>query len=124
MIDINIDLEHAGTRALWRAVGGLVSVLPVDWVLIGGLMVDQVLHDQHFEMDMSDPDGYAWRYTRDGLVVDVLAPDGFKNPPKLGGVKALGVPGGQQALSRAERVRVTVDGKSSCCGVRRCWARS
>jgi hypothetical protein len=28
----------------------------------------------------------------------------------LGGVKALGVPGGQQALSRAETVRVTVDG--------------
>jgi hypothetical protein len=145
MIDINIDLEHEGTRALWRAVGELVSVLPEDWVLIGGLMVqlhalehghvdlrvtvdvdvlgqarpqgalsriDQVLHDQAFEMDMSDPDGYAWRYTRDGLVVDVLAPDGFKNPPKLGGVKALGVPGGQQALSRAEKVRVTVDGKS------------
>jgi hypothetical protein len=145
MIDINIDLEHEGTRALWRAVGELVSVLPKDWVLIGGLMVqlhalehghvdlrvtedvdvlgqarpqgalsriDQVLHDQDFEMDMSDPDGYAWRYTRDGLVVDVLAPDGFKNPPKLGGVKALGVPGGQQALSRAETVRVTVDGKS------------
>jgi hypothetical protein len=74
--------------------------------------IDQVLHDQAFEMDMSDPDGYAWRYTRDGLVVDVLAPDGFKNPPKLGGVKALGVPGGQQALSRAEKVRVTVDGES------------
>ena len=59
---------------------------------------------------MSDPDGYAWRYSRDGLVVDVLAPDGFRNPPMLGGVKALGVPGGQQALSRAEKVRVSVEG--------------
>ncbi len=132
MIDISIDLEHEGTRALWRAVGDLVSALPEDWVLIGGLMVqlhalehghvdlrvtedvdvlgqarpqgalsriDRALHDQDFEVDMSDPDGYAWRYTRDGLIVDVLAPDGFKNPPKRGGVKALGVPGGQQALS-------------------------
>jgi hypothetical protein len=145
VIDINVDLEHEGTRALWREIGELVAVLPKDWVLIGGLMVqlhalehghvdlrvtddvdllgqarpqgalsriDEVLHDQDFEMEMSDPDGYAWRYTRDGLIVDVLAPDGFRNPPKLGGVKALGVPGGQQALSRAEKVRVTVDGET------------
>jgi hypothetical protein len=30
MININIDLEHEGTRALWRAVADLVSVLP--WI--------------------------------------------------------------------------------------------
>jgi len=74
--------------------------------------IDQVLREQSFAVDLSDPDGYAWRYVRGDLIVDVLAPDGFRRdrPPTLGGVSALGVPGGQQALKRAEPVRVTVEG--------------
>jgi hypothetical protein len=74
--------------------------------------IDRVLQEQDFVVDLSDPDGYAWRYVRGDLIVDVLAPDGFKKgrPPRLGGVSALGVPGGQQALKRAEPVRVAVDG--------------
>jgi hypothetical protein len=43
----------------------------------------------------------------------VLAPDGIKPPPALGpGRKAIGVPGGSQALSRSETVTVTVAGQS------------
>jgi hypothetical protein len=55
-----------------------------------------------------DHDGYAHRYVRDDLV-DVLAPDGMNPPPTLDGtVKALGVPGGSQALARAETVTVRI----------------
>ena len=56
-----------------------------------------------------DLDGYAHRYVRDGLIVDVLAPDGMNPPPTLDGtLKAVGVPGGSQALARAETVTVRI----------------
>jgi hypothetical protein len=42
----------------------------------------------------------------------VLAPDGLNPPPELGGgVKAVGVPGGSQALSRSELVTISIDGR-------------
>jgi hypothetical protein len=51
-----------------------------------------------FELLGPDLDGYAHRYERAGLLVDVLAPDGINPPPDLGtGLKAIGVPGGSQA---------------------------
>jgi hypothetical protein len=46
---------------------------------------------------------------RGNLTVDVLAPDGLDPPPTLDGkVKAIGVPGGSQALARAETVAVRI----------------
>lgn len=43
----------------------------------------------------------------------MLAPDGMRPPPSLGpGVKAIGVPGGNQALARSETVRVIVDDRA------------
>jgi hypothetical protein len=46
------------------------------------------------------------------VVVDVLAPDGLNPPPELGGgVRAVSVPGGSQALSRSEAVTVSIDGE-------------
>jgi hypothetical protein len=72
--------------------------------------IDRALRDDGFELQGPDFDGYAQRYERAGLIVDVLAPDGIKPPPSLRqGVKAIGVPGGKQALERSETVRVTVD---------------
>jgi hypothetical protein len=44
------------------------------------------------------------RYQRDDLTVDGLAPDGMK--------RGVGVPGGSQALARAETVTVRVDGRA------------
>lgn len=68
---------------------------------------------EDFELLTPTFDGYAHRYERDGLIVDVLAPDGIRPPPDLGtGLKAIGVPGGSQALARAETVTVTVEGRS------------
>jgi hypothetical protein len=75
--------------------------------------IDATLRHEGFELIGPDRDGYAHRYERDGLIIDVLAPDGIKPPPAIGrGRKAIGVPGGSQALTRAETVVVTVDGRS------------
>ena len=58
----------------------------------------QALRADGFEPEPPDLDGYAFRYSRDGLIVDLLAPDGVKPPPALGtGRVAIGVPGGSQA---------------------------
>jgi hypothetical protein len=146
MSAIDIDLDDPETLELWAAVGDLVELLPGEWVLIGGLMVqlhalehgvsdvrftgdidvlgqarpqgalssiDAALRGEGFELVGPDLDGYAHRYERDGLIVDVLAPDGIKPPPDLGaGLKAIGVPGGSQAITRSETVTVIVDGRS------------
>lgn len=75
--------------------------------------IDAALRGGGFELVGPDLDGYAHRYERDGLIVDVLAPDGIKPPPDLGaGLKAIGVPGGSQAITRSETVTVIVDGHS------------
>jgi hypothetical protein len=75
--------------------------------------IDTTLQREGFELVGPDLDGYAHRYQRDGLIVDVLAPDGIKPPARLGtGRKAVGVPGGSQALNRSETVTVTVQGRS------------
>jgi hypothetical protein len=75
--------------------------------------IDTALRGEGFELVGPDLDGYAHRYVRDGLIIDVLAPDGIKPPPDLGaGLKAIGVPGGSQAISRSETVTVTVEGHS------------
>jgi hypothetical protein len=64
-----------------------------------------------FELVGPDLDGYAHRYRRAGLVLDVLAPEGIKPAAMIGGHKAVGVPGGTQALRRAETVTVSVGGR-------------
>ncbi len=75
--------------------------------------IDAALVNEGFEREAPDLDGYAHRYERDGLTVDVLAPEGIKPSPDLGaGRKAIGVPGGSQALARSETVTVTLDGRS------------
>lgn len=71
--------------------------------------IDAALRKEGFDMHDPDLDGYGYRYERDGVIVDVLAPDGLKPPPALaGGVTAVGAPGGTQALDRAEEVLVRV----------------
>jgi hypothetical protein len=75
--------------------------------------IDTALQREGFELIGPDLDGYDHRYQRERLVVDVLAPDGIKPPARLGaGRKAVGVPGGSQALSRSETVTVTVRDRS------------
>jgi hypothetical protein len=133
------------SRELWSRLGDLVDVLPTDWVLVGGMMVQlhalesgiadvrvtrdvdvlgqarprgalDAIHDallrNGFDPDVPDLDGYAQRYTKHGLVVDVLAPDGVKPPPTVGeGRRAVEIPGGSQALGRREEVAVHLVGR-------------
>lgn len=140
MSEINVEPADDESRRLWSSVGDLVALLPADWVLIGGLMVqlhafelgvvdvratkdvdvlgqvrpqgtlaaiDAALQREGFTDVPPDMDGYARRYERDGLIVDVLAPDGVKPAPALGrGRVAIGVPGGSQALARQEQVTI------------------
>lgn len=74
--------------------------------------IDEFLRGEGFEPTLPDFDGFGHRYERGDLVVDVLAPDGLNPPPELGGgVKAVGVPGGSQALNRSEVVTVSIGGK-------------
>jgi len=62
-----------------------------------------------FELVGPDLEGYAHRYrNEDGLIVDVLSPEGIKPPANIGGLNAVEAPGGTQALKRAETVTVTV----------------
>ncbi len=75
--------------------------------------IDAALRSDGFALHDPDLDGYGHRYERDGIVVDVLAPDGVKPPPTLGGgVTAVGVPGGTQALGRSESVLVRIGERS------------
>lgn len=140
MTQIDVDPPDDESARLWASVGDLAELLPPDWVLIGGLMVqihalehgvedvrattdidvlgqarpqgplraiDAALRADGFEPERPDLDGYAFRYSRDGLIVDLLAPDGVKPPPTLGtGRAAIGVPGGSQALARHEEITV------------------
>lgn len=136
-----IDLRPPDDESarLWANVGDLTELLPPNWVLIGGLMVqiyalehgveevrattdvdvlgqarpqgplraiDLALRADGFEPESPDLDGYAFRYSRDGLIVDLLAPDGVKQPALGAGRVAIGVPGGSQALARQEEVTV------------------
>jgi Nucleotidyl transferase AbiEii toxin, Type IV TA system len=54
----------------------------------------------------------AFRFVRDGAIVDVLAPEGTgrRHPPKtVEGFQTIQVPGGTQALARTETVCVRLD---------------
>lgn len=74
--------------------------------------IDLALQAAGFKLTGPDLDGFAHRYERGDLIVDLLAPDGLKPPPEMaGGLKAVGVPGGSQALARSELVKVRVDGR-------------
>lgn len=75
--------------------------------------IARVLEEDGFRLEMPDADGYAYRYVRGDLTVDVPSPDGIKPPPKLtGALNAVSIPGGTQALTRSELVEVKVDGRT------------
>ncbi|MGA9634491.1 MAG: hypothetical protein WBQ41_04535 [Solirubrobacterales bacterium] len=54
----------------------------------------------------------GFRFTlEDGHMVDVLGPDGLKNPPKtIANRETFGIPGGTQALRRTEKITVSLEG--------------
>lgn len=54
----------------------------------------------------------GFRFAVDGQVVDVLAPEGLRVPPKVDAqFTTIEIPGGSQALRRSELVAIVVDGR-------------
>jgi hypothetical protein len=75
--------------------------------------IHAALESADFELVGLDLYGYAHRYERDGLIVDLLAPDGIRPSASLApGIVAVSTPGGSQALSRAETVTISVRGRA------------
>jgi hypothetical protein len=74
--------------------------------------IARALDEDGFTLETPSPtDGVSHRWHRDGLIVDLLAPDGLRgDPPMLGGVRTIQIPGGSQALARAETVQVEING--------------
>ena len=58
----------------------------------------------------------GFRFTVDGQIVDILAPDGLPNnrpPLTTGRLRTIQIPGGTQALQRTELVEIIVDGHAA-----------
>lgn len=65
-----------------------------------------------FVLTQLSPDGVAYRFTRDDLIVDLLAPDGLREPASLdGAIATVSVSGGSQALARSATIDVQVGDK-------------
>lgn len=87
-----------------------IDVLVDARVAAGGIReFVSALNSLGFDLEGASPDGLAHRYVRDGIGIDVLAPEGLgprtdltTTPPG----RTLEVPGGSQALSRSEFVPV------------------
>lgn len=143
---VRIEPDNPEAASLWGDLGRLAArVLPAEWTLVGGLMVQlhayeagetgvrattdidilgdarqraaiekiaQALDDDGFVLEPPSPtDGVSHRWRRGGLVVDLLAPDGLRgDPPMLGGVRTVQIPGGTQALARTETVEIEING--------------
>lgn len=59
-------------------------------------------------------DGFGYRYKRDETVIDVMLPEGLERqhtyPKTSSGRRGFATEGGRQALARAERVPIRIDG--------------
>jgi hypothetical protein len=64
-----------------------------------------------FELSAITPDGRGMRFERQGLLVDILAPDHLgvrARTDTVDGARTIEVPGGTQALQRSEDIRLAV----------------
>lgn len=125
-------IELGGVRqGEWTLIGGQMVLLhaiehgiqpprvstDLDALVNARVAVDSVrrfvseLESRGFELAGASPEGLAHRYSRDGVIIDVLAPEGLgpradltTTPPG----RTLQVPGGTQALKRTEFVPVQI----------------
>jgi Berberine and berberine like len=108
---IEIDPPDAESRRLWRAVGKLAALLPEDWTLVGGLMVQ--LHA--LEHDITDVRYHGGNLDRLRRVKALYDPDGLLGPlsdrvPARAGARLRRV---GAASRRAARVRASAPLRSS-----------
>jgi hypothetical protein len=82
--------------------------------------IDRALTDAGFEAHPPDPDNYGFRYERDGLIVDVLAPTGSVRRRRWTGHATRSESPAARRRSRAPRPsRCGSTGTSSSCDARR-----
>lgn len=87
--------------------------------------IDVALRGMGFEPLLPDLDGYAHRYERDGVIVDLLAPDGINPPPDLGaGRRAIGIPAARRPSFALRRSPQPWTDTSSSFAVPHCSERS
>lgn len=121
-----------GTDQPWALVGGLMvqlhafehgadSRLTTDIDFLGDsrlrpamtVRMAEMLDERGAEMAMPPRgnESLGYRFEIDGSVVEILGSDGVRRDPKtLGNYRTIQVPGGTQALARAEIVGISLDG--------------
>jgi hypothetical protein len=74
--------------------------------------IARALDDDGFRLDPPSPtDHMSHRWRRGGLVVDLLASDGLRDdPPMMGVIRTIQIPGGSQALQRTETIDADIGG--------------
>ncbi len=131
-----LDLAEAlGSDEHWSLIGGLMVQLhafergsgsrpTTDIDLLGDsrrrppmtVRIAKILVERGGEMAMppvSDED-LGYKFEVDGETIEILGSEGVRSDPKtLGKHTTIQVPGGTQALTRTEIVRVSLDGSSS-----------
>lgn len=128
-----LELSRAfGAGERWALVGGLMvqlhafehgraSRLTADVDFLGDsrrrpamtVRMAEVLKERGGEMAMPPVSNEAlgYRFEVDGSIIEILGSEGVREDPKtLGKYTTFQVPGGTQALTRAEVVRVSLDG--------------
>lgn len=129
-----IDLEHTLPRG-WALVGGQMvhlhcwqrGVMPPRVTTDADVLIDvrlkksalstvtEFLRDRGFAEDGRSPNEVGHRWKRGRVSIDVLLPEGIgervAKARTVTGARTVQVPGGTQALARAQRVEVEVAGR-------------
>lgn len=136
MAEIELGLTDDHSRRLWSSVADLTELLPANWVLVGGLMVQLYALEAGVDgiratMDVDvlgegrppgalaaidealGRDGFELQLPADGVVRRYLRGALIVDVLVPDGMRdGIGVPGGSQALARSESVTIRLDGRS------------
>ena len=110
--------EHEAGRATRPATADADAVVDARGATRATRTMARLLQAQGWELDTGhvDVDGHGYKFVRDGLEFDVIAPEGMGGRADLTTVPPLRAPqlaGTRQALDRTQRVAVTFDGRIS-----------
>jgi hypothetical protein len=136
MAEVELRLTDEHSRRLWSSVADLTELLPAEWVLVGGLMVQLYALEAGVEgiratidvdvLGQGRPpgalaaidealghDGFELQLPADGVVRRYLRGALIVDVLVPDGMRdGIGVPGGSQALARSESVTIRLDGRS------------
>lgn len=106
----------------WASGQGLIRpsrdadlLVNVRAVADGTERISRALRARGYVLDGISPEGIGHRFVREGISVDILAPDGLGERAKLltlGGARTVRVPGGTQALMRSGQIEVHAGSRS------------